>query len=79
MSMCFSVLLQELPGHGESPGVSIPLLVRAVSGLHHGGHQDFCVRTGLPASLLLFPAVWHPAIGQTIQDPPRPVGLSHHL
>lgn len=77
--MSVSVCLQELPGYGQSFGVSSPLLVRPVGGLHHWRHEDLCVWIGLPARLLLFSAVWDPAFGEIIQNPPRLVGLSDHV
>lgn len=73
------LFLQELPGHGQSAGVSTLVLVRVVSGLHYRSDQNLRVWTWIPPCLFFFPSVRDPFIGQALQDPPQPVGLSHHL
>lgn len=71
--------LQELPGHGQSVCVPSPVLVGAVGGFHHWGHQDLHLWLRIPAGLLLLPAVRHQTPGEAFQDSPHLVGLPHHV
>lgn len=65
--------------HGQGAGLPPHVLVRAGCGVRDWGHTHQHFRAGLPAGLLLLPALWDSVADKTCPDTPGAVGLPDHV